>query len=194
MSLVGFAVAGGRSERMGQDKALLPWSRTDLLGHAVVRLQAVCDDVRILCGPERRYADRGVSVVVDRIVDAGPVAGLLAGLEGASGRPGLFLAVDLPFVPTPLLSHLAALAPGFDAVVPVSLRGEEPLCAVYGPGCLEPLRRRAAKAELKLTAFWRDVRVREVGPAELARFGDAATLFHNVNAPADYALAETRRG
>jgi molybdopterin-guanine dinucleotide biosynthesis protein A len=179
---------------MGRDKALLPWGRTDLLGHAIARLRAVSNDVRILCGPEPRYADRGVPVVPDRMAEVGPIAGLLAGLESASGEPGVFLAVDLPLVPIALLQHLAALAPGFDAVVPVSPRGEEPLCAVYGPGCLEPVRRRVAEGELKMTAFWPDVRVREVGPAELDPFGEASAVFHNVNAPADYASAEARRG
>jgi molybdopterin-guanine dinucleotide biosynthesis protein A len=192
--LVGFALAGGRSERMGQDKALLPWGESDLLGHTVARLRAVTGDVRILCGPEPRYGDRGVRVVPDGIPDAGPIAGLLAGLESAGDRPGLFLAVDLPLVPVGLLSHLAALAAGFDAVVPVLPRGEEPLCAVYGPGCLEPVRRRVSGGERKMTSFWPDVRVLEVGLEELARFGDAEALFCNLNAPSDYSELTLPRG
>ena len=193
MSLVGFAVAGGRSQRMGRDKALLPWGETDLLGHALARLRAISDDVRILCGPEPRYADRGFPVLPDRIEDAGPIAGLLAGLESAPGRPGLFLAVDLPLVPTSLLLHLASVAPGFDAVVPFSPRGTEPLCAVYGQGCLAPIRRRVAAGERAMTSFWPDVRVREVGPDELASFGEGATVFQNVNTPPEYASADARR-
>jgi molybdopterin-guanine dinucleotide biosynthesis protein A len=192
--LVGFALAGGRSERMGRDKALLPWGESDLLGHAVARLRAVTGDVRILCGPEPRYRDRGIPVVPDGIADAGPIAGLLAGLESADDRPGLFLAVDLPLVPVALLSHLAALAPGFDAVVPISPRGEEPLCAVYGPGCLEPVRRRVSGGERKMTSFWPDVGVREVGQDELARFGDAEEVFRNLNALSDYAELRACRG
>ena len=62
MSTVGFAVAGGRSQRMGRDKALLPWADTDLLGHALARLGRMADEVRILPGPERRYTDRGVAL------------------------------------------------------------------------------------------------------------------------------------
>ncbi|PYQ18199.1 MAG: molybdenum cofactor guanylyltransferase, partial [Acidobacteria bacterium] len=117
MEVVGFAVAGGRSRRMEQDKARLAWGETDLLGHALQRLRAVCRDVRVLSGPEGRYADRGVPVIVDPIEDVGSLAALLAGLEAAGG-PGLFLGVDLPFVPVPLLAHLASLAETADAVVP----------------------------------------------------------------------------
>ena len=185
MSVVGFVVAGGESRRMGRDKALLPWGGTDLLDHALARLRAVTSDVRILCGSEMRYLDRGLPVEIDLARDAGPLAGILTGLTAASGRPGLFLAVDLPHVPVALLARLVEQAGGGDAVVPVSTRGPEPLCAVYGPGCLEPIRRRMAAGEFEMTAFWPDVRVLELGGAELAAFGDPGDLFRNLNTPAD---------
>ena len=191
MSLTGFAVAGGRSRRMGRDKALLPWARSGPPGHALARLAAVTGDVRILSGPEARYVERRrARSRSTRRRTWGRSAGLLAALESAPGR-ALLLGVDLPLVPVALLAHLAELAgeDDADAVVPVSRRGPEPLCAVYGPGCLEPVRRRVAAGELKMTAFWPDVRVREVGPDELAAFGDPDELFLNVNTPDDYERA-----
>ena len=183
---VGFAVAGGRSLRMGRDKALLEWGTSTLLDHTLDRLRAACSDVRILSGPEPRYADRRLTVLVDALPDGGPLAGVCSGLASAPGRAGIFLAVDLPFVPAELLSLLLELARDFDAVVPVTADGAHPLCAVYGPGCLAPIRRRLAAGERKMTCFWPDVRVREAGPAELAGFGDPAVLLRNVNTPEDY--------
>jgi molybdopterin-guanine dinucleotide biosynthesis protein A len=174
---------------MGRDKALLPWGDTDLLGHALARLRAVTDDVRILSGAERHYSDRSVPVEVDPAPDLGPLGGLLAAREAASGSGVLLLGVDLPLIPPALLSRLVQLAPGFDAVVPVSARGPEPLCALYGAACREPIRRCVSSGDLKMTAFWPDVRVREVGPDKLAAFGDSDELFLNVNAPDDYERA-----
>jgi molybdopterin-guanine dinucleotide biosynthesis protein A len=193
VSVVGFVVAGGRSRRMGCDKALLPWGPTDLLGHALERLRAVAGDVRILCGSGPRYLDRGVPVETDLAPDSGPLGGVLAGLSAAAGRPGLFLAVDLPWVPVSLLAHLVGQAEGCDVVVPVSPRGPEPLCAVYGPGCLDPIRRRVATGDFKMTAFWPDVRVREVRATDLAAFGDPGDLFRNLNTPADLELGRPSR-
>jgi molybdopterin-guanine dinucleotide biosynthesis protein A len=177
---------------MGRDKALLSWGDNDLLGHALARLLVVTDEVRILSGSEPRYSERGVAIETDPAPDLGPMAGLLAALEAARGRTALLLGVDLPLVPTGLLARLVELAADTDAVVPVSQLGPEPLCAVYGAGCLEPVRHRVASGDLRMTAFWGDVRVREVGPDQLAAFGDPGELFLNVNAPEDYERARLR--
>jgi molybdopterin-guanine dinucleotide biosynthesis protein A len=191
---VGFAVAGGRSRRMGRDKALLPWGSTDLLDHALDRLRAVTAETRILSGVERRYADRGVPVCLDPAPDLGPLGGLLAALEAAPARDVLLLGLDLPLVPVELLTHLVSLSPGKDAVVPLSSRGPEPLCALYCPRCLDPVRRAVEAGRLKMTAFWPEVTVREVGRSELRAFGDPEVVFLNVNEPADYDRARRIAG
>ena len=177
---------------MGSDKALLPWGAATLLDHALARLSAVCAQARVLCGPELRYTDHGAPVEVDVVLDAGALGGLLTGLTRLTTGSGLFLAVDLPFVPESLLRELLRLSAGFDAVVPVSPGGPEPLCAVYGPACLEPVRRCVDSRAFKMTSFWPEVRVREVGVGELSAFGDPAQLFRNVNTPEDYAGARAR--
>jgi molybdopterin-guanine dinucleotide biosynthesis protein A len=184
---VGFVVAGGRSTRMGRDKALLPWQGSTLLDHAIARLSAVCGEVRILCGPGPRYEDRGRPLVVDAIPDGGPLAGIAAGLESAGDAAGVYLGVDLPHVPVALLEMLIALTDA-DAIVPVTPGGPEPLCAVYGPGCRDAVRARLAAGDRRMTSFWPDVRVREWGPADIGRFGPPADLFANLNGPLDYAL------
>jgi len=183
----GFAVAGGESRRMGRDKALLAWGERTLLDHALERLSQACGAVRILCGPIRRYEDRGLPVDTDVVPGAGPLGGLLTGLQRLGEEPGLFLAVDVPYVPAALLRRLIHLSAGHDAVVPVTDAGPEPLCAVYRASCLEPVRRCLGAGRLKMTSFWPDVRVREVRESELSAYADPTRAFRNVNTPADYA-------
>lgn len=192
--VTGFVVAGGRSRRMGRDKALLPWGDATLLDHALARLRDVTDDVRILCGSEERYADRGVQVVTDLVSDASPLGGLLAGLTATDKPLTLLLGVDLPLVPSTLLRFLVEIAPGADAVVPFSHRDREPLCAAYGRSCLDPIRASVARGDLRMDAFWPEVRVRRVTPSELSAFGDPVVLFSNVNSPEDHeAISELGR-
>jgi molybdopterin-guanine dinucleotide biosynthesis protein A len=179
-------MAGGRSRRMGRDKALLPWAEGTLLDHAVGRLREAAAEVRVLCGARPRYLGRGVPVEIDAVREAGALGGLLTGLARLRSGPGLFLAVDLPGAGAGLLRRLVELCAGCDAVVPVTASGPEPLCACYGPGCLEPVRGCLERGDLKMTAFWPSVRVREVREAELREFGDPALMFRNLNTPGDY--------
>jgi molybdopterin-guanine dinucleotide biosynthesis protein A len=180
---------------MGHDKALLPWNGSTLLDHAVARLRAVCPEVRILSGAERRYEDSGLRVEMDALADRGPLGGIYTGLLVIGSATGVFLGVDLPFVTVELLLRLLELSPGHDAVVPLSPRGPEPLCAVYRSTCLDPIRRRLDAGELKATSFWPDADVLQAGPEHLAGLGPLDELFRNINTPADYekARSESRR-
>jgi molybdopterin-guanine dinucleotide biosynthesis protein A len=179
---------------MGRDKALLPWSGGTLLDFAVARLAAVAAEVSVLCGEPGRYPGRSEPQVPDALPDAGALGGVYSGLCADERPLGLFLAVDLPFVPEALLRHLLESRAGADAVVPVTPRGPEPLCALYTRSCRDPIRRRLESGERRMTCFWPDVRVRHVGPEELARFGDPAQLFRNLNTAGDYETAAGARG
>ncbi len=175
---------------MGQDKALLPWGDKTLLSHALARLrEATSRGVAVLCGPEPRYQDHGAPVFPDVVPEAGALGGVLTGLERLpkDADYGLFLAVDLPLVPIALLRRLAERAEeGIDAVVAFSPTGPEPLCAVYGRNCLEPIRQNVEAGRLKMTDFWTAVSVHALYPGALLDMGDPATLFKNANTAADY--------
>ena len=174
---------------MGRDKALLPWKDTTLLDHALARLREACAAVRILSGTERRYEDRGAAVDLDAVPGSGPLGAIHTGLLQVGRGVGLFLAVDLPFVPTVVLRRLVELAEGHDAVVPISSDGPQPLCAVYRTTCLESIRRRLDKADLKATSFWPEVDVLQADENLLPGFGPLHEIFRNVNTPADYERA-----
>lgn len=188
---VGFVVAGGRSLRMGRDKALLPWAGSTLLDDAVARVRLACPDVRILCGPVPRYADRGVPLVTDRIDGAGPLAALEAALVAADGRPVVLLGVDLPFATAGALAFLLSRLDGADAAVPTPEQMPQPLCAAYAPSCLAPVQARLAAGERRMTSFWTDVTVRRLPSAEFGPFGDPRDLFRNLNTPEDLHRART---
>jgi molybdopterin-guanine dinucleotide biosynthesis protein A len=177
--LTGYALAGGKSRRMGRDKALLPYGTGTFLDHTLSRLRSVCSEVRILTGETIRYPERGVQVLTDPGV--GPLGAILEGLKNSES--GLFLAVDLPEIPAILLAHLVGRRAGHDAVVPVAPRGPQPLCAVYGPACRAAIQKRLDAGERRASAFLQDVKVRFVSGQELEAFGDPQRLFANVNTP-----------
>jgi molybdenum cofactor guanylyltransferase len=188
---VGFVAAGGRSLRMGRDKALLPWAGSTLLDDALARMRLACPDVRILCGPVPRYGDRGVPLVTDRIDGAGPLAGLEAALVAAAGLPVVVLGVDLPFVTAGTLAFLLARLDGADAAVPAPEQMPQPLCAAYAPSCLPAVQACLAAGERRMTSFWSDVSIRRLPSSDFAPFGDPRDLFRNLNTPEDLHRART---
>jgi molybdopterin-guanine dinucleotide biosynthesis protein A len=126
----GVVLAGGRSRRMGTDKALLVVDGQRLVDRSVARLQAVADDVVVASG-RRHISGLAVPQVADRLRAPGPLAGLVAGL-GAAAHPVVHvLACDLLHADPVLLAALAARWRGEAAVVPSADGHPQPLHAVW---------------------------------------------------------------
>jgi molybdopterin-guanine dinucleotide biosynthesis protein A len=133
----------------------------------------------------------GVRWERDVLRDVGSVAGIHAALVH-SASPVLVVAWDMPFVPTALLAALRDAGHDADLAVPESdsRRGLEPLCAFYTPACVPAIERRIAAGDRRVIAFYDDVRVVRLDASQVARFGDPALLFMNVNTPEERILAE----
>ena len=99
--LNGYVLAGGRSERMGRDKAKLPLAGRPLIAHALEKLHAVCDGVYILSSDRELAAY--APLVSDQHPGYGPVGGLEAALIHTDKPWNLFIPVDVPFLPAALL-------------------------------------------------------------------------------------------
>jgi len=191
MKACGVILAGGRSSRMGRDKALLTLGGEPLIARLVRRFSAWFRQVVVVTNTPEAYAFLDVPMVGDRIPGLGPLAGLEAGLCASRYEHAFFCAVDMPFVSEALVRFMVESAPGHDIVVPAPGGEFEPMHAVYGRGCLPGIARNLEERRLRLISIFPDVRVREVTDAELARFGDPGRLFFNCNTPED--LERARR-
>ena len=101
----GFVLAGGRSSRMGRDKALLEFAGRPLIEHAIAILRAAGLPVCI-AGARSPNLTEFAPVVEDDRADLGPLAGICAGLESTSAKLAVFLPVDLPLLPASLVDWL----------------------------------------------------------------------------------------
>ena len=119
--MTGVILAGGRSSRMGTDKALIEFDG-EPLGERVLRmLRAACDPILVASGDGRRLGSLGVPQVADVVAEAGPLGGIVAGLEAAETDLVAVVAVDMPFASAEVLRLLAERWNGEDAVVPDAL-------------------------------------------------------------------------
>jgi molybdopterin-guanine dinucleotide biosynthesis protein A len=99
----GYVLAGGKSSRMGRDKALLELGGKPLLAHAVKKLRRVCLDVRVL-GANSKLAEYA-PIVPDMHPDCGPLGGMEAGLAHSAFAWNMFMPVDMPFLPSAFLHN-----------------------------------------------------------------------------------------
>jgi molybdopterin-guanine dinucleotide biosynthesis protein A len=137
MKHAGFVLAGGRSSRMGRDKALLPFQGLRLVEYVAAQARGVIDQITLV-GEISRYANLGYPVIEDVFPGCGPLSGIHAALAQTCSEWNLILACDMPQVSQAFLAGLMARAElgRASAVIPVSPDGiPQPLCAAYHRRC-----------------------------------------------------------
>lgn len=135
MTLTGIVLAGGRSTRMRQDKASLPFGDDTLLTRAIRLVGSVADEVIVVVQSEQGGSNLSlglpVRVVFDPIENLGPLAGIAAGLAASNSDLNLIVACDMPLIKPAVLRRLVELCGDADICVPVVGAEASPLCAVY---------------------------------------------------------------
>src|ERR1035437_3650070 len=192
-NVAAFVLAGGASERMGQDKALLELGGVPMVMRAARLAQPYVVSVAIVA-PQERYAQLDLRILPDRWPGAGPLGGIATALGSTSAEWNLILGVDLPYL-TPewvawLISH--ALESPAQAVVPESLQGLEPLAAMYHRSCGETLATAVERGVRRVTEGLSEILFERVSMAEWEEFDPTGTLFENMNTLEDYAEARRR--
>ena len=136
--LYGLILAGGRSSRMGRDKALLAYHGKPQIEWTAERARLVCERVYLSVRGDQAGdpARAQLPQIVDRVTDKGPIAGIMAAQAHAPDAAWLALACDLPFIDEDTLRHLVAARD--PARVATAYRSThdglpEPLCAIFEP-------------------------------------------------------------
>ncbi len=179
--LAAFVMAGGKSTRMGEDKAFLKLGSQTLLVRALHLAHSVARDVRI-GGEASKFAAFG-RVVEDVYPEHGPLGGIHAALQNTLTQLNLILAVDLPFVSSKFLEYLVSQAHASRAVVtvPRAAGGWQPLCAIYGREFADLAEQSLREGRNKIDALFPQVETRVIDEEELQREGFSSDMFRNMN-------------
>ena len=185
-SLTAFVLTGGRSSRMGSDKALLSLGGQTLLQRTLQVAGAVTDHVRIV-GRMDRYAAYG-DVVEDIFRDCGPLGGIHAALHATRTDLNLILSVDMPLMSSDFLGWLVQRATTSDAmiVVPNAVGRLQPLCAIYRRGVAEPAEQALRAGDYKIDRLFSRVPTRVLHEQEIIASGFSPDTFRNINTPEEY--------
>ena len=184
--ITGVILVGGKSRRMGRDKAFLEVAGKPLFEIILELFSANFARVLLVGDREERFAGYGLPVVPD-IFPGSSLGGLYTGLHNAETDHVFVSSCDLPFPSAEVLRYLCSLRGGFDAVVARTKYGYEPLFALYSKSCLAPVKALLDAGEFCAYAYYPQIRVRYVPPEELTPFGRDGRAFLNLNTPEEFA-------
>lgn len=185
--------AGGRSSRMGEDKALRPFLGRPLIQRVVERLRPIADEMIVTTNRPAEYAFLGLPLFADSGPQRGALGGLYTALRAAGSPLVAVVACDMPFASAALLAEAARRLEleRLDAVLPGTERGAEPLHAVYRRSTCLPMIHAALQAgELKVTAWIPRVRLRVLRVDEWKEWDPQGLAFWNLNTPKEFTEAE----
>ena len=174
--------AGGKSSRMGQDKALLPFGEyTTLSEYQQARLSKLFKKVYI-SAKENKFNFK-TSIITDNYKESSPLVGIISIFETLKVDKIFILSVDAPFVTKEIIDRLINSNNRFDAVVAKSKSGVQPLCGVYKRSILPIAQEHLKNKNHRLSALLKKV------DTQFVPFEDDA-LFLNLNHPHEYEKAQ----
>ena len=181
-------LAGGRSTRMGDDKAFAPFQGGTLLEWMRDRAAPLFPQVFVVAREPSRFHDVGLPVVTDALPEGGSAVGVYTAVLAAPTERVVCLACDMPFVTPRFLRELAGRSAGFDVFVPRHRDRLEPLCAVYSKRTLDAYRKFILSGGRRIFDIYPDLNTGYLDMDDGCH-GDPEKLFVNINTPAELEVA-----
>jgi molybdopterin-guanine dinucleotide biosynthesis protein A len=183
-SITAVILAGGRSSRMGSNKAFLPIEGVPLIERARLLLAEIFSHTILSTASPNTYEEIALNEVVDRYPESGPLGGITSVLE--TGEKRIFcVACDMPFLNRDLIEYQCTFS-DCDAVIPVWKGRPEVLHAVYDRNLLCEFQKNLNEMRFKISDCFRDAHIRYISEEEIRRFDSAGRSFRNINTPQDY--------
>jgi len=180
----GVILAGGKSSRMGRDKALMEFDGKRMIDRTVELLRQHVREILVIGDPEKHTAEHATTIP-DEQPGKGPLGGIITALKRARYVRLLVLACDLPAINDHLLVTLKKeLDAGFDAVIPTHKGLTEPLAAAYHKHCIEAFEKNLRDDVLKMSDALAAVRAVHIDVMP-GKDGWPMDLFRNLNSPTD---------
>jgi molybdopterin-guanine dinucleotide biosynthesis protein A len=193
-SISGVILAGGKSRRMGQNKALLALAGRPMIAVVAEKLRAVADEIIIAADDTALYAPFADSCVADQFPGIGTLGGIHAGLAAAQHDLVAVVGCDMPFLNPAVIRWFVEAAERFDVVILKQGRFMEPLHALYRRSCLPAIEGVIRDGQRRVISFFDQMQVRTVDPAEIAHLDPELLSFRNVNTPAEWRAIQNCKG
>ncbi len=176
-------LAGGKSSRMGKNKALLKFENSTVIERTIKELR-VYPEILISAAVRGEYERFGLPVVYDENSDTGPIEGIRRVLTEAENEYVFICAADMPFVKKELVDFIAQfICSDYDCYVITDEEHMQPLCAVYSKAVLPVIDSLIAQGKYRLREIFRACPTKYI-PLEYSRF--EKKVVKNINTKEEY--------
>jgi molybdopterin-guanine dinucleotide biosynthesis protein A len=183
--MTGIILCGGKSSRMGTNKAFLHVGGERLIDRTVRIFREIFTEVILVANEPLDYLDFDCAIATDIIKGKGPLGGIYTGLFYASHDHAFTAACDMPFLDRPFIEYMRGLCANHDIVVPKLPDGLQPLHAIYSRRCIPAIKRLLNLDQLKITGFYKGLNTLMISEEVIRKFDPAEKIFMNVNTQED---------
>jgi molybdenum cofactor guanylyltransferase len=190
----GVILAGGENKRfLGKNKALFPLDNQRIIDRIYSVFTSIFDDIVLVTNAPDLYLGIDATIVSDIFSVRSSMTGIHAGLFYAANPYAFVAACDMPFLKIDLVLYLVSqIRENIDVIIPETVSGLEPLCAIYAKDCQSLLERKILEKKLKIQQIFNKSRIRKIPETVLKRFDPDLVSFFNINAPKDLETAKNK--
>ncbi len=176
--------AGGKSSRMGEDKALLPFEKYNTLSQFQYEKYIKLFNEVYLSSKENKF-DFNAEIIFDKYKDFSPLLGIISAFETLECDEIFILSIDTPFISKEIIYELIKNKEGYDVIAAKTKDGKQPLCAIYKRSVLEVALLHQQNNNHRIGSLLNNVNTKFI-------FFDDTDLFTNLNYPQEYEEALKR--
>ena len=196
LPVTGVILAGGKSRRMGANKALMQLGEDSLIGHVIRRMRPIVDELLLITNNPEEYTHLDLLMHEDTVPNTGALGGIYTGLTHASHDVVICAACDSPFLEPKLLTYLLSVLGEYDAVMPYTVRNKaqiilQTLCAAYSKKCLPIIASMLQESELRVHALEERAHIKCISPEVWQAYDPEGMSFFNINTPEDFDRANS---
>ena len=190
----GVILAGGLNRRFsGKEKAFLKVDGQLLLDRLYNTFTQIFQEIILVTNNPLRYLQWDLNIVTDLFKVRSSLTGIHAGLFYSTLPHSFIVACDTPFLKKELVQAMVEnIDPRFDAMIPNTSAGMEPLCAVYSKKCINAIERHLTQNKFKIQRVFKKHRIKPMSDKFCRRFDPDLSSFYNINTPRDHSNAEKR--
>jgi len=179
--MTGIILAGGKSQRMGKNKAFMDSGGIPLFERVYRIFREIFSEIIIVANDVLPFERYEAILRRDIILGKGALGGLYTGLFHSSNYHAFCSACDMPFLNPRVIKYMGKERDEYDVIVPKTHDGLHPLHAIYSKKCLNPMSQSLDRNDLKIVNFFQQVRVRYIEEMEIREFDPDMRSVINVN-------------